>query len=133
MSKGKEMNMKKSLAFAVIGDEPTVSGLLLTGLGERHRQYGTNFMVVDKDTTKSEIEKKMNSILQRTDIGILLINQHIAEDVWEIITAHEEIFPTILEIPSKDHKYDATKDPLLVAAASQLYGADNAAEKLKFD
>jgi len=32
--KGKEIKIKGSLAFAVIGDEPTVTGLLLSGIGE---------------------------------------------------------------------------------------------------
>ena len=41
---GKEIKIKGSLAFAVIGDEPTVTGLLLSGIGERHPKYGTNFL-----------------------------------------------------------------------------------------
>jgi V-type H+-transporting ATPase subunit F len=61
-----------------------------------------------------------------------MINQHIAEDIWELITAHQEVIPTVLEIPSKDYPYDPEKDSVLISAARKLYGSDNAAEKLKF-
>jgi V-type H+-transporting ATPase subunit F len=130
--KGKELKIKGSLAFAVIGDEPTLAGLLLSGLGERHPKFGTNFLLVEKDTTRLEIENKFKSLISRPDIGIIMINQHIAEDIRELITAHQEVIPTVLEIPSKDYPYDPEKDSVLISAARKLYGSDNAAEKLKF-
>ena len=133
MSKGKEIKVKGSLAFGVIGDEPTVTGFLLSGIGERHPKLGTNFLTVDKDTPKSEIESKFKTLIDRDDIGIILINQNIAKDIRELITAHEKVIPTIMEIPSKDIPYDPEEDTILILAARQLYGADNIADKLKFD
>jgi V-type H+-transporting ATPase subunit F len=130
--KGKDLNVKGSLCFAVIGDEPTVTGLLLSGIGERHPKYGTNFLLVEKETTRSEIEAKFKTLLNRPDVGIIMINQNIAEDIRELITAHEEVIPTVLEIPSKDIPYDPEKDSVLLSAAKQLYGSDSAAERLKF-
>ena len=45
------MKTKGSLLVSVIGDSTTVTGLLLTGMGERNSKGQTNFLVVDKDTT----------------------------------------------------------------------------------
>ena len=39
--------------IAVIGDEDTVTGMLLTGLGERNLKGETNFFKVDSSTIKS--------------------------------------------------------------------------------
>lgn len=42
--------------------------------------------------------------------------------------AHEQdektLLPTIMEIPSKEQPYDPTIDPMLIKAASALYGLD---------
>jgi len=42
---------KKSLLVAVIADETTVTGFLLTGIGERGKGGTRNYMIVDKDTS----------------------------------------------------------------------------------
>ena len=128
-SKGKSIKVKGSLAFGIIGDEPTVTGFLLSGIGERHPKFGTNFLIVDKDTTKTAIEEKFKALTKREDIGIILINQSVAKDIRELITAHEAVIPTILEIPSKDIPYDPQEDAILLLAARQLYGSDNIADK----
>ena len=47
---------KGTLLISVIGDVTTVTGLLLTGMGERNSKGQTNFMVVDKETTDAMIE-----------------------------------------------------------------------------
>ena len=44
-----------------------------------------------------------------------------------------KLLPTIMEIPSKDSTYDPTKDGMLVAAATKLFGAEAGIEKLKHD
>ena len=43
----------------------------------------------------------------------------------------EKLLPTILEIPAKESPYDPTKDTMLVAAASKLFGMEAGIEKLK--
>jgi vacuolar-type H+-ATPase subunit F/Vma7 len=66
--------VKGTLLIAAIGDIGTVTGLLLTGMGERNAKGQTNFMVVDKETQEKDIETYMRSLLnERTDIGIILI------------------------------------------------------------
>ena len=111
----------------IIGDEETVTGFLLTGIGERNVKGETNFFIVDSHTTQSDIEDAFNRLINRPDIAVLLINQHIAEkDIRHLVNTHEAIIPTILEIPSKDHPYSAEKDFIMQKAARQLFGVDKA-------
>ena len=37
----------KSMLVSVIGDEDTVTGMLLTGIGERNTKGETNFFIID--------------------------------------------------------------------------------------
>ena len=69
-------------------------------------------------------------MLERHDIGIILISQNIAERVRNIIVEHDNVMPTILEIPSKDTPYEADKDTIVRRAASMLWGMDTGMEKL---
>ncbi|CAG8719384.1 2775_t:CDS:2, partial [Acaulospora morrowiae] len=91
--------------IAVIGDEDSVTGLLLAGIGHVD---GTqkNFLVVDSKTPLSKIEETFIDFTKRKDIAIILINQHAMDE-------YDQAFPTILEIPSKDHPYDPEKDSVL--------------------
>ena len=66
--------MKGTLLVSVIGDSTTVTGLLLTGMGERNVKGQTNFMVVDKETTDAMIETQLRQLIDRNDIGIILIS-----------------------------------------------------------
>ncbi|KAM5171091.1 V-type proton ATPase subunit F [Mantella aurantiaca] len=99
--------------IAVIGDEDTCTGFLLGGIGELNKNRKPNFLVVEKETSVTEIEETFRSFLQRDDIGIILINQFIAEMIRHAIDAHNVSIPTVLEIPSKEHPYDANKDSIL--------------------
>jgi V-type H+-transporting ATPase subunit F len=108
-----------------------VTGLLLTGIGERNTKGQQNFMIVDKDTTDAIIEHQLKELIEREDIGVILISQNVAERVRNIIIEHEKIIPTILEIPSKDNPYDPEKDTIVIRAAAILWGSDSGPEKLK--
>jgi ATP synthase F subunit len=66
--------IKGTLLVSVIGDTTTVTGLLLTGMGERNAKGQTNFMVVDKETTDAMIEVQLRQLMDRSDIGIILIS-----------------------------------------------------------
>jgi V-type H+-transporting ATPase subunit F len=72
--KGKAFKIKGSLLVGVIGDEATVTGFLLTGIGERNKKGDANFFIVTKDTTASQIETVFLKMLQRDDIGIIMIS-----------------------------------------------------------
>ena len=60
------------------------------------------------------IETQLRELIDREDIGVILISQNVAERVRNIIIEHEKIIPTILEIPSKDNPYDPEKDTIVV-------------------
>ncbi|KAI9371494.1 ATPase, V1 complex, subunit F [Aspergillus egyptiacus] len=107
---------KERQFLAVIGDEDSVTGLLLAGIGHVTEPPETqrNFLVVDAKTENSTIEKAFRNFTEeRNDIAVLLINQHIAERIRHVVDSYSEAFPAVLEIPSKDHPYDPEKDSVL--------------------
>ena len=113
-----------------LGNDFTITGLLLTGMGERNVRGQSNFMIVDKETSDESVETFLRELLGRSDVGIVLISQNIAERVRNIIVEHEKVLPTILEIPSKDTPYEADKDTIVRRAAQILWGSDTGLEKL---
>ncbi|KAJ2094501.1 H(+)-transporting V1 sector ATPase subunit F [Coemansia sp. S100] len=104
---------KDRTLIAAIGDEDTITGLLLAGIGDIDAHQRPNFLVVDTKTTQVTIEEEFTSFIQRKDIAIILINQHIADEIRGILDEYSAAFPTVLEIPSKDHPYDPSKDSVL--------------------
>ncbi|KAG1757292.1 ATPase, V1 complex, subunit F [Suillus lakei] len=107
--------------IAVIGDEDSITGLLLAGIGHINEHQRKNFLVVDSKTQISSIEAAFQEFTQRKDIAIVLINQHIAEKIRPTVDRYQEAFPTLLEIPSKDHPYDPSKDSVL-KRVQKLFG-----------
>ncbi|XP_048358426.1 V-type proton ATPase subunit F [Sphaerodactylus townsendi] len=110
--------------IAVVGDEDTVTGFLLGGVGELDKHRRPNFLVVEKDTGLTEIEEAFRGFLNRDDIGIILINQFVAEMIRHAIDAHTKSIPAVLEIPSKEHPYDASKDSILRRAKGMFTAED---------
>ncbi|TIA88504.1 hypothetical protein E3P99_02530 [Wallemia hederae] len=103
----------KRTLIAAIGDEDTVTGLLLAGIGQVDDR-GKNFYVHDPKAQVSVLEETFKAYTQeRDDIAIVLINQHIAELIRPQIERYTEAFPALLEIPSKEHPYDPEKDTIL--------------------
>ena len=125
------IKVKGTLLVSAICDQATLTGLLLTGFGERNLKNQTNFLIVDKEVTDAQIEEKLRQLLSRDDIGIVLISQNVAERVRGHIEEHDAVIPTILEIPSKDFPYEPEKDTIVVRAASILWGQDTGMDKLK--
>ncbi|KAA1468526.1 vacuolar ATP synthase subunit F [Dentipellis sp. KUC8613] len=106
--------------LAVIGDEDSVTGLLLAGIGQIDGPK-KNFLIVDSKTQVSTIEAAFQEYTERKDIAILLINQHIAEKIRPTVDKYQQAFPALLEIPSKDHPYDPSKDSVL-KRVQKLFG-----------
>ncbi|EIE78481.1 hypothetical protein G6F46_005853 [Rhizopus delemar] len=122
MSGGGVAALQKDRNFiAVIGDEDSVTGLLLAGIGNVNQQQKRNFLVVDAKTPLNIIEDTFIEYTKRKDIAIILINQHVAEDIRELVDGHNQAFPAVLEIPSKDHPYDPEKDSIL-KRVKRLFG-----------
>lgn len=76
-------------------------------------QFQFPFPSTRLDTPIGEIEECFKRFIKRDDIDIILINQSYAELIRHVIDAHTSPLPAVLEIPSKDHPYDASKDSIL--------------------
>ncbi|KAI4717610.1 vacuolar ATP synthase [Aureobasidium sp. EXF-10727] len=110
--------------LAVIGDEDSVTGVLLAGVGHVTDPPDSqkNYLVVDHKTETHTIEEAFDSFTQeRKDIAILLINQHIADKIRSRVDSYTQAFPSLLEIPSKDHPYDPEKDSVM-KRVKKLFG-----------
>jgi V-type H+-transporting ATPase subunit F len=79
-------------------------------------------MKVNSKTTNEQIDEFFHSLVTRKDIGIVLISQDVADRIRETLDAYNEIIPTVLEIPSKQHPYSIEKDSIMQKALRQLYG-----------
>ena len=105
----------------IFGDEETVTGFLLAGVGHRTVD-GTNYLIVKPDTKVPAVEEAFRRFTTRRDVSIILINQHVANDIRHLTSAYTQTIPTILEIPSKDHPYDPKQD-YIMARVNQMLGA----------
>lgn len=115
IDKRKKMSDKRNL-IAVIGDEDTTTGLLLAGVGQvtQSTQEKNFFVYQESKTSREEISDAFeNFTRERSDIAILLINQHVAEKIRSQVDGFTDAFPAILEIPSKEHPYNPEKDSVL--------------------
>lgn len=118
----------KRTLIGVIGDEDTITGMLLAGIGqvnndqtEEYKQK--NFFVVDANKTSDEQVGEWfdHYTVDRDDIAILLINQHVANRIRHKVEEFTAAFPAVLEIPSKDHAYDPEQDSVL-KRVKKLFG-----------
>lgn len=106
---------KHRTLIAALGDEDTITGMLLAGIGQVTNEVGKekNFQVCDEDIKNEDLLQLFNEYVKRDDIAILLINQHLADKIRLEVDSFTDPFPAILEIPSKDHPYDPEKDSIL--------------------
>lgn len=111
--------------IAVIGDEETVTGFLLAGVGGVDAKKESTYLIVDAKTKHSDIETAFQKFSTSSDIGILLISQpvrrvvetfarfsshsspslslslsppQIAESIRYLVSKHTRLIPTILEM-----------------------------------
>ena len=89
-----------------------MTGFLLSGIGHR-TATGSNFLIVNQDTKLQLVEEAFQNFSTRDDVGIILINQHVANDIRHVLKDYSETIPTVLEIPSKEHPYDAEQDYIM--------------------
>lgn len=111
--------------------------MLLAGVGNADARHKRNFFLVDDstralpvhrglwvlETQPQAVEEAFDDLTGRRDVAILLINQHIADQIRERVAAYKQIMPALLEIPSKDNPYDPEKDTVL-QRVNQMYAAD---------
>lgn len=103
--------------------QDTVSGFLLAGVGHRTAN-STNFLIVKTDTKLQQVEEAFLNFSQRDDVGIILINQHIANDIRHVLKDYNQTIPTVLEIPSKEHPYDPEQDYIMQRVNMYLGGGN---------
>ena len=62
-----------------------------------------------------EVTRLVEDLLTLTlvSLSLSLSYMQIAEMIRHVLNMYEESIPAILEIPSKDHPYDPTKDSIL--------------------
>ena len=89
-----------------------MTGFLLAGIGHRNAE-GSNFLIVKPETKQSDVEESFRKLTSREDIGIVLINQHVANDIRHVLKDYNQTIPTVLEIPSKEHPYDPEQDYIM--------------------
>ena len=102
--------------IAIIGDEDTVTGFVLAGVGHRTAE-SSNFLVVKEGTRLPQIEKAFLEFTNRDDVGIVLVNQHVAAQIRHLLDDYSKTIPTVLEMPSKDMLYDLAQDYIMRASA----------------
>lgn len=100
--------------------QDTVTGFILAGIGHRTAK-NSNFLIVNQDTKIQQVEEAFKSMSTRDDIGIILINQHVANDIRHVLKDYNETIPTVLEIPSKEHPYDPEQDYIMVRFQPPIY------------
>lgn len=120
---------KGRLIMAVMADEPTVTGFLLTGMGQRDAHGKSNYYITNKETQVEDLELAFAQYIdQAGKVGIVFIAQNIAEKIKDKIIEHQEdeevLLPIVMEIPSKEAEYDPKKDTMLVQAATRLFGGE---------
>ena len=120
------MNEEGSL-MAVIGDEDTVTGFLLAGVGHIDERQRANDLIVGERTTESEIADAFKAFTtQRDDIAVVLITQVVADRIRFLVEAHARAIPSVLEIPDKENPYRPEADSVL-ARVSHLLGGEGGA------
>lgn len=79
-------------------------------------------MIVKQDTKLQQVEETFQIFSTREDVGIILINQHIANDIRHVLKDYHATIPTVLEIPSKEHPYDPEQDYIMQRVNMYLGG-----------
>ena len=117
---------KTRLLMSVLADEPTVTGFLLTGMGQRDANGKSNYFMSNKETTDEELENAFQGYIADNKMGIVFIAQNLAERIRDKINEHNKdedtILPVVMEIPSKESGYDPEKDTMLKQACLRIGG-----------
>lgn len=83
---------------------------------------GSNFLIVNQDTQQKVVEETFQDLSTRDDVGIILINQHVANTIRHVLKDYTATIPTVLEIPSKEHPYDPEQDYIMQRVNMYLGG-----------
>lgn len=65
------------------------------------------------ETEMGIVEEFFKKVTNRSDVAIVLINQHVANMIRHAVRDYNKVIPTVLEIPSKDQPYDPSQDYIM--------------------
>mmetsp|Transcript_39841 Transcript_39841/g.124101 ORF Transcript_39841/g.124101 Transcript_39841/m.124101 type:complete len:134 (+) Transcript_39841:83-484(+) len=108
------------MKIGVIGDEDTVTGMVLAGIGHVDGSGKKNFLLVESKTHQREIEEKFHELTGRKDIAMVLVTQGCADLIRPAVDAYTnsgQVVPAVMEIPSKEQPYDPRKDAVMQRVA----------------
>ncbi len=107
------------IAFAPFRSTRRLSSGYLTS--SQHTLYPlSSAPCVRAETSRETLEKTFEAFTARPDVGLVIINQPVADSIRPVIAKHKAIIPMVLEIPSKDVAYDPAKDPIMKRVLSML-------------
>ncbi|WMV57307.1 hypothetical protein MTR67_050692 [Solanum verrucosum] len=90
--------------------QDTITGFLLSGVGNVDLRRKTNYTIVDANISVKQIEDAFKEFTTREDIATALISQYVANMIRFLVDSYNKPIPTILEIPSKDYPNDPAHD-----------------------
>lgn len=79
---------------------------------------------MDDETAVGIIEETFKTMTGSSEVGIILINQHIAQKIRGLLRDYTATIPTVLEIPAKDHPYDPEQDYIMQRVNLYLGGGE---------
>lgn len=112
----KRLVSRSDMKLGIIGDEDTVTGLVLGGAGMVDGNGKKNFFICETKTKPAEIQAAFTEMTMRTDISIIIITQTVAGEIRHVVDDYArsgKVVPAVLEIPTKDVPYDPKKDPIM--------------------
>lgn len=71
------------------------------GIGQVNDDLSENFVVVNQATDNFVLELKFLDILERPDIGLVLITREAADKILTLINIHKGVNPTVMVIDLK--------------------------------
>mmetsp|Transcript_101086 Transcript_101086/g.290949 ORF Transcript_101086/g.290949 Transcript_101086/m.290949 type:complete len:135 (-) Transcript_101086:64-468(-) len=122
----KRVISQADMKIGVIGDEDTVTGMVLAGVGHVDGQGKKNFLVVDAKTHQRDIDDMFHELTRRKDISMIFITQSCSELIRQSVDGYSDsgqLVPAVLEIPSKEQPYDPRKDAVMQRVAFFLPSA----------
>ncbi|KAL3282981.1 hypothetical protein HHI36_006139 [Cryptolaemus montrouzieri] len=110
--------------IAIVGEEDTVVGFLLAGIGECGKNNQTNFAIVPYNATEDEIMNHLQKFILREQIAIILVTYEAAHKIKHFLVEYKSFLPVILEIPSKYHHYNPAEDEIMMRLAQKYCEGD---------
>lgn len=93
------------MKVVVVGKKDMAVGFSLAGVNE-----------VFTPEDDYEAKKRLDKLLQSTDIGVILLSESIAEGISEHLQQKkkrkDDVYPVIVEIPDKEGPLEGKEDPL---------------------